>query len=122
MAIAAAAVIVIAAALGYYDIIPLLSYSETAFYSLYEKPYLFLIPVALFVILWIFCFRYIRREFYLDQGLEAKKSVGKTENIAFLNKYGVIGTFINNDIKMLKRNKVTRGILLEVLCFFSMGC
>lgn len=121
VAIAAAAVIVIAAALDYYDIIPLLSYSETAFYSLYEKPYLFLIPVALFVISWIFCFRYIHREFYLDQGLEAKKSVGKTENIAFLNKYGVIGTFINNDIKMLKRNKVTRGILLGSFMFLFYG-
>jgi hypothetical protein len=75
----------------------------------------------LFVILWIFCFRYIRREFYLDQGLEAKKSVGKTENIDFLNKYGVIGTFINNDIKMLKRNKVTRGILLGSFMFLFYG-
>ncbi|WP_288375822.1 DUF5687 family protein, partial [uncultured Chryseobacterium sp.] len=56
-----------------------------------------------------------------DQGLEAKKEVGKTENIAFLNKYGVIGTFINNDVKMLRRNKVTKGILLGSFMFLFYG-
>lgn len=108
-------------ALGYYHIIPLLSYSESVFYSFYDKPYFVLIPIALFTGLWFVCFKYLRREFYLDQGLEAKKEVGKTENIAFLNKYGVTGTFINNDIKMLRRNKVTKGILLGSFMFLFYG-
>lgn len=108
-------------ALGYYNIIPVLSYFESAFFSLYEKPYFALIPVALFAGLWALCFRYLRQEFYLDQGLEVKKTVGKTENIAFLNKYGAIGTFINNDIKMLRRNKVTKNILLGSFMFLFYG-
>jgi hypothetical protein len=53
--------------------------------------------------------------------LEVKKTIGKTENIAFLNKYGAIGTFINNDIKMLKRNKVTKGIILGSFLFLFYG-
>ncbi|WP_336963534.1 DUF5687 family protein [Chryseobacterium contaminans] len=121
VAIAAAIIVAIVSALGYYHIIPILSYSETVFYSLYEKPYFALIPVILFMIVWFFCFKYIQKEFYLDQGLETKKLIGKTENIAFLNKYGVIGTFISNDIKMLKRNKVTRGILLGSFMFLFYG-
>ncbi|NIF07294.1 hypothetical protein F3J23_17885 [Chryseobacterium sp. Tr-659] len=108
-------------ALGYYNIIPVLSYSEKLFFSFYEKPYFALIPVALFTGLWFLCFRYLKKEFYLDQGLEAKKTVGKTENIAFLNKYGATGTFINNDIKMLRRNKVTKGILLGSFMFLFYG-
>jgi hypothetical protein len=112
---------VIISILGYYHIIPVLSYSEAAFYTLYEKPYWVLIPIVLFAGLWMVCFRYVRKEFYLDQGLEAKKTVGKTENIAFLNKYGVTGTFINNDIKMLRRNKVTKGILLGSFMFLFYG-
>jgi hypothetical protein len=111
----------IVGALAYYNIIPVLSYSESVFFSFYEKPYFALIPVVLFIILWWICFRYLRNEFYLDQGLEAKKTVGKTENIAFLNKYGVTGTFINNDIKMLRRNKVTKGILLGSFMFLFYG-
>lgn len=111
----------IVGALAYYNIIPVLSYSESVFFSFYEKPYFALIPVVLFIILWWICFRYLRNEFYLDQGLEAKKTIGKTENIAFLNKYGVTGTFINNDIKMLRRNKVTKGILLGSFMFLFYG-
>ncbi|MGE6394620.1 DUF5687 family protein [Chryseobacterium scophthalmum] len=109
------------AALNYYEIVPVLSYSEKFFYNLYERPYFALVPVILFVSLWKITFNYIRKSFYLDEGLEAKKEIGKTENIAFLNKYGAIGTFINNDIKMLKRNKVTKGVLIGSFMFIFYG-
>ena len=108
-------------ALNYYEIIPVLSYSERVLYSFYEKPYLAVIPVLLFAALWKVTYNYIRKGFYLDEGLEAKKEIGKTENIAFLNKYGAIGTFINNDIKMLKRNKVTKGVLIGSFMFLFYG-
>ncbi len=121
VAVAAGVVCIGLGALAYYNIIPILSYSELFFYSFYETRYFALVPVVLFVGVWMLCFRYIRNEFYLDQGLEAKKTVGKTENIAFLNKYGAIGTFINNDIKMLRRNKVTKGILFGSFMFLFYG-
>jgi len=109
------------AGLAYYDIVPMLSYSEKFFYNFYQSPYFIVIAVILFSGLWKICFNYVRKEFYLDQGLEAKKQLGKTENIAFLNKYGVIGTFINNDIKMMRRNKVTKGILIGSFLFLFYG-
>jgi hypothetical protein len=109
------------AALNYYEIIPVLSYSESIFYSFYDAPYFAIIPVLLFAALWKITYSYIRKGFYLDEGLEAKKEIGKTENIAFLNKYGAIGTFINNDIKMLKRNKVTKGVLMGSFMFLFYG-
>ncbi|KQT22158.1 hypothetical protein ASG31_02105 [Chryseobacterium sp. Leaf404] len=109
------------AALNYYEIIPVLSYSETVFYSFYKHPYLAVVSVLLFAALWKITFNYIRKGFYLDEGLEAKKEIGKTENIEFLNKYGAIGTFINNDIKMLKRNKVTKGVMTGSVMFLFYG-
>jgi len=115
------AVILAISALTYYEIIPTLSYAETFFYNLYERPYFVVIPIILFAGLWRITFNYIRKGFYLDEGLEAKKQIGKTENIAFLNKYGAIGSFINNDIKMLKRNKVTKGILIGSFMFVFYG-
>ncbi|WP_292009834.1 DUF5687 family protein [Chryseobacterium sp.] len=118
---AAGALIAVLAGLTYYNIIPLLSYSEVFFYGLYAYPYIALLPLLLFILLWGICFWYLRKEFYLDQGLEAKKAVGKTENIVFLNKYGALGSFINNDIKMLKRNKVAKGIILGSLMFVFYG-
>ncbi|WP_294276906.1 DUF5687 family protein [uncultured Chryseobacterium sp.] len=121
VAIAIGILFLIVAGLSYYNILPVLDYSEQFFHSFYEQPYLVIFPIVIFAVLWWICYRFIHKEFYLDQGLEAKKEVGKTENIAFLNKYGVIGTFINNDIKMLKRNKVTKGILLGSFMFLFYG-
>jgi len=121
IAIGVGVVIAVVSLLTYYDVIPTLFYSETFFYTIFEKPYFVLIPIALFAGLWKITFNYIRKGFYLDEGLEAKKVVGKTENIDFLNRYGAIGTFINNDIRMLKRNKVTKGILLGSFMFVFYG-
>ncbi|WP_449400209.1 DUF5687 family protein [Chryseobacterium wanjuense] len=121
VAIIVGCIIAAVAGLTYYHIVPILDYSERFFFNFYERPYFAVISVMLFLGLWKICFNYIRKVFYLDQGLEAKKTVGKTENIAFLNKYGAIGTFINNDIKMLKRNKVTKGILLGSFMFLFYG-
>jgi len=121
VAIGVGIVIAVFSALNFYEIVPVLSYSENIFYSFYDKPYFALIPILLFAGLWKITFDYIRKGFYLDEGLEAKKEIGKTENIAFLNKYGAIGTFINNDIKMLKRNKVTKGVLIGSFIFLFYG-
>ncbi|MFY1045406.1 DUF5687 family protein [Chryseobacterium sp. GP-SGM7] len=121
IAIGAGILIAGLAALNYYEIVPVLSYSESVFYSFYNQPYFAIVSVLLFSALWKITFNYIRKGFYLDEGLEAKKEIGKTENIDFLNKYGAIGTFINNDIKMLKRNKVTKGVLIGSFMFVFYG-
>lgn len=121
VAIGVGILIAVLSALNYYEIVPVLSYSEKFFYNLYKRPYFAVVPVMLFAGLWKVTYNYIRKGFYLDEGLEAKKEIGKTENIAFLNKYGVIGTFINNDIKMLKRNKVTKGVLIGSFMFVFYG-
>jgi len=121
IAIVVGSIFAVVGVLAYYNIVPVLSYSEKFFYNFFERPYFSIISILLFFGLWKICFNHIQKVFYLDQGLEAKKTVGKTENIAFLNKYGAIGTFINNDIKMLRRNKVTKGILLGSFMFLFYG-
>lgn len=119
--VAVGCVFALVAGLAYYQVIPVLDYSQRLFYNFYERPYFAVVSLMLFAGLWKICFRHIRKVFYLDQGLEVKKEVGKTENIAFLNRYGAIGTFINNDIKMMKRNKVTKGIIWGSFLFLFYG-
>lgn len=121
IAIAVGIVFAAIGGLAYYNIVPVLDYSERFFHSFYDKPYFTLFAIALFVALWKICYNHVKQEFYLDQGLEDKKTIGKTENIAFLNKYGAIGSFINNDIKMMRRNKVTKGIIIGSFMFIFYG-
>ena len=49
IAIGVGVLIAVFAALNYYQIVPVLSYSEKFFYNLYERPYFAVVPVILFV-------------------------------------------------------------------------
>ena len=115
------AVIIGLGALHYFKIINVLDISETIFYALYEKWWLFLAPLLLLLLLGRVTFNFIKQNLYLDKGLEMKKKVGKTENIEYLNRFGAIGTFINNDIKLIKRSKAARSALIGGFLFLFYG-
>lgn len=113
--------IALIAALQYFNLWDVAAFSEKIFYAFYTNPVLAVIPVAVAGFLAYFTFRFIRENLYLDKGLEMKKAVGKTENIAFLNRFGSIGTFINNDIKLIRRSKAARGAFIGGLIFLLYG-
>ena len=109
------------AAFEYFKIIELSYYSQRLFYSLYEYAGIFLIPVILAVLTAYLAYQEIYKNFYLDKGLELKVAEGKTENIAFFDRYGVMGTFINNDIRLLKRSKAAKSALFASAMFLLYG-
>ncbi|MDQ0476747.1 DUF5687 family protein [Chryseobacterium sp. MDT2-18] len=108
-------------ALEYYKIIELSQYSQKIFYSFYQYPGAFLLPVILAILVAYLAYQEIYKNFYLDKGLELKVAEGKTENIAFLNRYGVMGTFINNDIRLLKRSKAAKSAVIMSIFFLFYG-
>lgn len=107
--------------LHYFNIINVLDVSERVFNSMYTQPIYFLLPLILLTVIGFFTFNFIKNSLYLDKGLELKKTVGKTENIEFLNKYGAVGTFLNNDIRLIKRSKAARGAAMGALFFLFYG-
>lgn len=111
------------AAIGanYFGYIDLNALSERIFMFFYETPGAFLIPVLLTAVLAFVTHRVIWKNFYLDKGLELQKSEGKTENIAFLNRFGVTGTFLNNDIRLLRRSKAAKSALVASFVFLFYG-
>ncbi|MET7037100.1 DUF5687 family protein [Elizabethkingia miricola] len=115
------AVIIVLVGLHYFKIIDVLNISETLIYSVYQKWWLFFIPLILVLALGKMAFSFIKQNLYLDKGLEMKKAVGKTENIEYLNRFGAIGTFINNDIKLIKRSKAARSALIGGFLFLFYG-
>ena len=119
--IATVVVAVILGAFEYFQIFSFASLSEQIFYSLYSQPWLCLIPMLLASCAAYAAFQTIRKTFYLDQGLALKVVEGKTENIKFLNRFGVTGTFINNDVKLLKRSKSARSAVFMSVAFLFYG-
>jgi multisubunit Na+/H+ antiporter MnhC subunit len=117
----ALALTIVCGILEYYGIFKVSAMSEILFYPFYSMMGTFVIPFLLFVTLFYLSYKLIFKSFYLDEGLSVKTKEGKTENIEFLNRFGVIGTFINNDIRMMKRNKHTRSITYLSIFFLFYG-
>ncbi len=112
-------VIVAFAILQYYQIFDATVYVQPIFDALFDSPYLVVIPLLLMVFTAVVTFSYFKRNLYLDAGLSVKQQDAKTENYTWLNQFGSLGTFLKNDIKLIRRNKRSRTtVIISVLFIF----
>ncbi|GGB77614.1 hypothetical protein GCM10007424_17110 [Flavobacterium suaedae] len=116
-------VVIVGAIIGlqYYGVFDVTEYTGTFFYSLYSTNYMVAIPAVLLIVLWVITFKYFRNHLYLDTGLSKKHEEARTENYNWLNRYGVLGTFLKNDIRMIKRNKRSRSSVIMSFVFVFYG-
>lgn len=105
----------------YYQLFDITQYTLPFFSGLYETYCLFLIPIVAAVALYYFAFNFFKSNLNLDEGLAIKSAIAKTENFAFLDQFGTLGTFLKNDIKLLKRNKRSKTTLLMSVVFIFYG-
>ncbi|HUH47710.1 MAG TPA: DUF5687 family protein, partial [Arenibacter sp.] len=109
-------IIIILGITQYYRLFDITDYTAPFFNTLYRSPWTVLVPWTLLVLLSAFTIRYFRHHMYLDGGLAGKESVAKTEDYVWLNRFGNLGTFLKNDIKLIRRNK--RSKTSVILSFF----
>lgn len=103
---------------GYFDVT---TYTQPFFQGLYSTSYLFLLPMLLAVATYYFSFDYFKKNLNLDTGLAKKSDEARTENFTWLNQFGTLGTFLKNDIKLLKRNKRSRTTVIMSFLFIFYG-
>ncbi|WP_396156363.1 DUF5687 family protein [Flavobacterium sp.] len=116
--------VAIVASLGlaqYYQFFNITEYTKPFFQGMYDTNYLFLIPILLLIITYYFAFNYFKNDLNLDTGLAKKSAEAKTENLTWLNQFGTLGTFLKNDIKLLKRNKRSRTTVIMSFLFVFYG-
>lgn len=116
--------LVIVACLGvaqYYKVFDVTLYTQPFFQGMYATNFLFLLPILLTIVLYYFTFIYFKNNLNLDTGLAKKSEEAKTENFTWLNQFGTLGTFLKNDIKLLKRNKRSRTTVLMSFVFIFYG-
>jgi hypothetical protein len=109
------------AALQYYSFFDITLVTGVFFHGLYATPYLFVLPLLVFAGLWVYSGKYFRKHMYLDTGLKGKHEEATTENLTWLDRFGLMGTFLKNDIKMIKRNKRPRGAVIGGVIFLFYG-
>ena len=103
---------------GWFDVT---LYTAPFFNLLGSNPLACLIPLALLGILSRVAFGYFRKNMYLDAGLATKQEEASTQEYAFLNRFGNLGTFIKNDIRLILRNKRSKLALYGGLFFLFYG-
>lgn len=116
--------LVIVAGLGaaqYYQYFDITTYTQPFFHGMYTTVYLFLIPILLAAVSYYFSFDYFKKNLNLDTGLAKKSEEARTENLTWLNQFGTLGTFLKNDIKLLKRNKRSRTTVIMSFLFIFYG-
>ncbi|RZJ54189.1 MAG: hypothetical protein EOO44_05970, partial [Flavobacterium sp.] len=68
-----------------------------------------------------FTFKYFKNNLFLDAGLSKKEDIAATENLSWLNQFGILGTFLKNDIKLIKRNKRSKMTIFMSIMFLFYG-
>ncbi|MBS7255178.1 DUF5687 family protein [Flavobacterium branchiicola] len=105
----------------YYKLFDITAFSTPFFHGLYESKGLFLIPVFVLIGLYVFSFKYLKNNLFLDAGLSVKQDIAATENLSWLNQFGTLGTFLKNDIKLIKRNKRSKTTVVMSIVFLFYG-
>ena len=114
-------VIVVLGGLQHYGYFNITDYSTPFFESLFHIPGLFLVPLLLLIGLYKITYDFFKNQLYLDAGLATKSTVAKTENLNWLNQFGTLGTFLKNDIKLIKRNKRSKTTIGMSILFLFYG-
>ena len=105
----------------YYGWFDITAYTGPVFDLFYDQPWTAAIPWVLLAAAAYGAFRYFKAHMYLDAGLATRKAEGKTEDYVWLNRFGNLGTFLKNDIKLIKRNKRSRTAVIVSVLFLLYG-
>ncbi|MDG1571454.1 DUF5687 family protein [Robiginitalea sp. M366] len=105
----------------YYGWFDVTVYTAPVFDLFYDVPWTAVLPWGVLAGTIAWAYTYFKRHMYLDAGLSAKQEVGKTEDYTWLNRFGNLGTFLKNDIKLIKRNKRSRTTVLVSFLFLFYG-
>ncbi len=115
------AILVILGICQYYTLFDVTLYTAPFFNALYNMPWMAILPWMLLIGLYATAFTYFKKHMYLDGGLATKQSVAKTEDYIWLNRFGNLGTFLKNDIKLIKRNKRSKTTVIMSFVFIFYG-
>jgi hypothetical protein len=108
-------------AMQYYDIFDVTDYTFVFFDALFNTIWLVAVPILVFVGLYYVTYRYLVQAMYFDTGLSIKKTQAKTEQFEWLDKFGKMGTFLKNDIRLIKRNKRSKMTVVMSCLFLFYG-
>jgi hypothetical protein len=108
-------------ALHYYDIFDISAYTRYFFDALVQTKWAFALPVLALIGLYATTYSYFKSNLHFDTGLAKKNAEARTEQYDWLTQFGSVGTFIKNDIRLIKRNKRSKTTVIMSALFLFYG-
>jgi len=88
---------------------------------LYSNPYLAIVPLLLLLLLYFWNFKNLSGKFYLDAGLKGKNKAINTKEFGWTRKFGSIAPFLQQDLKLIWRNKRPKTTIYMSLIMLGYG-
>ncbi|NCP52542.1 MAG: hypothetical protein GW817_09750 [Flavobacteriales bacterium] len=92
-----------------------------AFNTLYNHPYLVIIPIVLTLTLYKINFNAIKKGFYLDGTISKKAEKVNNMDLSWMNRFGSIAIFLKNDVRLILRNARPKQVLMMSFLFLFYG-
>ncbi len=108
-------------ALQYFGLFDVTIYTQLFFKSLYEMPWLIIVPIIALIGIYKITHSFFKSNLYLDAGLSSKHEIAITQNFEWLDQFGTLGTFLKNDIRLITRNKRVRMVIIMSVMFLFYG-
>lgn len=105
----------------YYKLFDITVYTQPFFQGLYEHIWMVILPIVSLLLIYFFTFNFFKKDLTLDERLHIKKNLATSEDLTWLNQFGTLGTFLKNDIKLLRRNKRAKTTLYMSVFFLFYG-
>ncbi len=107
--------------LEYFGIYAISEPIGVAFNTLYNNPFLVVIPMVLLATLYYLNFKYIKSGFYLDDAVSKKIKEVNAKDLSWMDRFGSVAPFLKNDIKMITRNARPKQVLMMSFFFLFYG-
>lgn len=107
--------------LEYYGIFAISQPIGIAFNTLYNQPYLMILPLLLVVGLYYANFVYIRKGFYLDDAVSKKIKEVNATDLSWMDRFGNVAPFLKNDVKLIWRNARPKQVMMMSFMFLFYG-
>ena len=92
------------------------------FMSVYNYKILLLLPLTVLIFILSFLYFYFKKRFYLDDAIKGnKKNKVQTMNLTWTERFGITGSLIRNDIRLIWRNARPRQALFGFIIFYVMS-
>lgn len=108
-------------ALHYYGIFDVTQYTQVYFNQLFHGLYAVPLNGLILALLYYWAYSFFRKQMYLDAGLSVKHARAEGGEYTFLNRFGTMGTFLKNDLRLILRNKRSKTTIMVSIMFLFYG-